>query len=62
MLEGAAQLGAVIGQGLLLPLDFPLLIFGLTIKHTQDMLDALNCPQRIVRVEIGLVRLLAPDE
>ena len=39
VLEGTAQLGAVIGQGLLQPLDFILLVFGFTIKPTQNMLD-----------------------
>ena len=62
VLEGAAQLRLVIGQGLLLPLDFALFVLGLAVKTAQDMLDALDRAQRILRVEIGLVGLLAPDE
>ena len=42
VLEGAAQLGAVIGQGLLLPLDFMLFLLGVTIKPAQGVLDALR--------------------
>ena len=62
VLEGAAQLGPVIGQGLLLPLDFLLFLLGAAIKAAQDMLDARYRPQRIVGVEIGLVGLFAADE
>ena len=62
MLERPAQLGAVIGQGLLLPLDFMVFLFGFMIKHTQNILDTRNRPQRIFGVEIGLVRILASDE
>ena len=62
VLEGAAQLGPVIGQGLLLPLDFALFVLGAAIEAAQGVLDARNRAQRIVGVEIGLVGLLAPDE
>ena len=62
VLEGAAKLRTIIGECLFLPLDFPLLLLGLAIKPAQDMLDALDGAQRILRVEIGLVGFLAPDE
>ena len=62
VLEGAVELGTVIGEGLLLPLDFMLFVLGAAIKAAQDMLDALNRAERIVRVEIGLVDLSAADE
>ena len=62
VLEGAAQLGAVIGQGLLLPLDFPLFLLGAPVKAAERVLDAGDGPQRILGIEIGLVRLFAADE
>jgi hypothetical protein len=62
VLEGAAQLRAVIGEGLLLPLDFKLFILGVAIEAAEGVLDALNRTQRILGVEIGLVGLFAPDE
>ena len=40
VLEGAAELREVVGKGLLLALDFPLLLQGLTVKPAQNMLDA----------------------
>ena len=62
VLEGAAQLCPVVGQGLLLPLDFMSFVLGTAIETAHDMLNALNRPQRIVRVEIGFVCLPAADE
>jgi hypothetical protein len=62
VLEGAAQLGTVIGEGLFLPLDFMVFVLGAAIETAEGVLDTLNRPQRILGVEIGLVSLLAPDE
>ena len=60
--EGAAELGAIVGEGLLLALDFKLFVLGAAIKAAQDMLDALNRAERIVRVEIALVDFFGADE
>lgn len=56
MLEGSSQLSAVIGQSFLLPLDFMLLIFGFTIKPTQDVLDTRYQPGG--EAFLGLIKLL----
>lgn len=62
VLEGPAQLRPVIGKGLLMAFEFVAIILGAAVKAAQDMLDALNCAERIFGVEIGLVDRLAPDE
>jgi len=62
MLERPPQLHPVVGQRLLLPLDFLLFILGLTIKPTEDMFDAGDGSLRAVGIEVSPIRLLAPDE
>jgi len=54
MLEGAAKLRPVIGKGFLLAQGFTLLLLGLTIKPTQDMLDALDCPSGFSGLRLAL--------
>ena len=62
VLKGPAQLGAVIGQGLLLPLDFLLFFLGAAIEAAEGVLDTRDRPQRVFGIEIGLVGFFAPDE
>jgi hypothetical protein len=62
MLEWAAQLRPVIRQRLLLPLDFLAFFLGLTVKPAKHALDALDGALRVLQIQIGLVRLLAPDK
>jgi hypothetical protein len=39
VLEGPAQLGTVVGEGLLLPLDFMVFLVGAVIETAEDVLD-----------------------
>src|ERR1035437_4641806 len=62
MLERTGHLFLVIRQRFLLLLDVALFLFGLTIKSAQYRIDARDGAQRAFGIEIGPVRLLAPDE
>jgi hypothetical protein len=62
VLEGATELGTVITEGLLLPLDFMAFVLGVAIKATEGMLDTRNRSKRVVGVQIGFVGLAAANE
>jgi hypothetical protein len=62
VLEGATQLGTIVGQRLFLPFDFMVFVLGAVIETAEGMLDTRNRTERILGIEIGLVDLSAADK